>query len=155
MTPAQASDVGSRLIHLLTQQRLLYRQLQQLAAKQSELVDGNDPEMLLRLLGGRQRLIDRLAGIDRELEPIRRDWQEVAQALPAAQRDEALGLVASVQEILGEILARDERDTRTLQGQQQRVAGEIRGATTGKRMNQAYAQSAGTGQSRFLDTCSG
>jgi hypothetical protein len=136
-------DVGSRLIHLLTQQRLLYRQLQELAARQSELVDGRDPEMLLRVLAGRQRLIDRLGAIDKELEPIRGDWQRIAQTLPAAQREEALALVASVQEILGEILARDERDTKTLGSQQQQVAAQIRATTAGKKMNAAYARQAG------------
>ena len=52
MTPAQAMDVGTKLIQLLSQQRLLYRQLQELAQKQSRLVDGRDPETLLRVLAG-------------------------------------------------------------------------------------------------------
>ena len=63
MTPAEAKDVGGKLIHLLSQQRLLYRQLKELAQKQSSLVDGNDPETLLRVLAGRQRLIDKLSAI--------------------------------------------------------------------------------------------
>ena len=66
MTPAQAMDVGTKLIQLLSQQRLLYRQLKDLANKQSSLVDGRDPEMLLRVLASRQRLIDKLSVIDKE-----------------------------------------------------------------------------------------
>lgn len=104
MTPDQAMDIGSHLIHLLTQQRLLYRQLRELAQKQSGLVDGSNPEMLLRVLATRQRIIDRLRGLDRELKPIRDEWQQIAQSLPAPQRQKAQKLVEEVQEILSEII---------------------------------------------------
>lgn len=149
MTPAQAMEVGSRLINLLNQQRLLYRQLQELAQKQSGLVNGSDPEMLLRVLAGRQRLIDRLTALDKELEPIRRDWQEIAQMIPPQQRQEAQSLVESVQEILGEIIARDETDSQTLGRQRERVAGEIRTATAGRRVNNLYAKAGPVGPSRL------
>ena len=155
MTPAEAMDVGSKLIHMLSQQQLLYRQLRDLAAKQSTLVEGGDPEMILRILAGRQRLIDRLTALNRELEPIRTDWQNVMDSLPTSQRQEAQSLVASVQEILGEILASDERDTKTLQSQQQKIAGEIKGASVGKRVNRAYVQNVGGSQRRLFDATSG
>jgi len=100
MTLTEAKDVGAHLIHLLTQQRLLYRQLRELAQKQSSLVDGNNPEMLLRVLAGRQRIIDHLGGIDRDLKPIRAQWQQIAKTLPPSQRQEAQQLVEEVQEIL-------------------------------------------------------
>jgi hypothetical protein len=151
MTPTEMKDVGGKLIHLLSQQRLLYCQLHDLAQKQSGLVDGSDPEMLLRLLAGRQRIIDRLAAIDRELEPIRADWQEIAQELPAAQREEAQRLVMEVQEILGDILARDERDTKTLSHQKDQIASQIQNANKGKRIQHAYGQAVGTQASRFVD----
>lgn len=140
MTPAEALDVGDRLIQLLTQQRLLYRQLQDLARKQHLLVDGKDPEGLLRLLAGRQRLIDRLSAIDRQLEPIRQDWQQVAATLPAQQREEALALVAQVKEILGDIVHRDQEDSGALAHARDDVGHELRLASKGKRVNRAYQQ---------------
>ena len=148
-------DIGSHLIHLLTQQRLLYRQLRELAQKQSGLVDGNNPEMLLRVLAARQRIIDRLRGIDRELKPIRDEWQQIAQSLPAPQRQKAQKLVAEVQQILGEIIARDEKDTRALSHQQKQVAGEIKAAAAGKRVHQAYSQGSGQDVTSRLDAISG
>lgn len=151
MTPAEAIDVGGKLIHLLSQQRMLYRQLKELTQKQSSLVDGNDPETLLRVLAGRQRLINKLSSIDRELEPIRSDWQRIAGSLPPEQREQAQELVAQVQEILGEILASDAKDSKALQDHQQKVRREIQGATKGKQMNRAYAQSGAQDESRYLD----
>jgi len=154
MTPAEAMDIGSDLIQLLTQQRLLYRQLRELAQKQGELVDGSNPEMLLRVLAARQRIIDRLRGIDKELKPIRDEWRVIASKLPAPQQQEAQKLVAEVQEILGEIIARDEKDTKVLSGQQHQVAREIKTAVAGKRVHQAYAQSSRQGVSGRLNTLS-
>ena len=154
MTLTEAKDGGVHLIDWLTQQRLLYRQLRELAQKQSSLVDGSNPEMLLRVLAGRQRIIDRLGAIDRELKPIREQWQHIAKTLPALQRQEAQQLIEEVQEILGEILARDEKDSHVLSSRQQQVASEIRTTTTGKRMHQAYGQNKASGQSKYLDTTS-
>lgn len=154
MTATEAMGIGGKLIHLLSQQRLLYRQLHDLAQKQSDLVDGKDPEMLLRILASRQRLITKLNTLDRELEPIRKDWQEIARALPPQQRKEAQDLVEGVQKILGEILASDEKDSKVLYEQKEKVAGEIRTASSGKKMNNAYAQKSGDGSSRYIDTVS-
>jgi len=152
MTPAEAMDTGSELIHLLTQQRLLYRQLKELTAKQSSLVDGADPEMLLRVLGDRQRLLDKLSAIDRRLQPIRKDWRQIAGNLPAAQKAEAQRLIGQVREILGEIITRDRHDSEALSSRQQKIAGEIRAASAGKKVHKAYAQSAPAGQDRHFDT---
>ena len=154
MTHAEAKDVGAHLIQLLTQQRLMYQQLRELAQKQTLLVDGSDPEMLLRVLAGRQRIIDRLGGIDRELKPIRAQWQEIAKRLPDTQREQAQQLVEEVQAILNEILIRDEKDTKALSNQHQQVASKIRNTTTGKRMHQAYGQNNHAGHSKYLDTVS-
>ena len=151
MTPAQAMDVGSKLIHLLNQQCLLYRQLQSLSTKQSALVEEDEPETLLRFLAGRQRLIDRLVALNRELQPIRADWQQVAQSLPATQRAEAETLVSNVEDILRDILTKDKRDTQRLTDRRGTVAADIKLATTGKRVNQAYAN-AGQQHSRYFDS---
>ena len=152
MTLTEVIDLGGELIHLLSQQRLLYCQLRELAQKQSSLVDGSDPEMLLRILGDRQRLLDRLTDIDRQLQPVRQDWQQISATLPEAQRVQAAELIANVQDILGEIIARDQRDTQALSAHQQQVAQDIRSASAGKRVNQAYAQTAGGAASKYFDT---
>jgi len=152
MQTIQTIERVENLIKLLSQQRCLYRQLQELARKQTELVDGRDPEMLLKVLGARQRLIDQLATIDRELAPVRSSWPEISGELSQEQRLEVHHLIDEVQQILGEILSHDEKDCERLNHQKQEVAGEIRGAMAGKRVNQAYAPAVSAGQSRFLDT---
>ena len=155
MTPAQAMDVGSRLIHLLSQQQLFYRQLRDLAHKQTDLVANGDGETLLHVLSGRQRLIDRLTEIGRELEPLRADWERIAELLPESQRKQAQDMIKDVREILGQIIECDARDTEALYQQKERIADDIRSASVGKRMNQAYnayQRNDPNNQSCFLDT---
>ena len=151
----QILDSRTRVIDLLTQQRFLYRQLRELAQQQTSLIDGSDPEMLLKVLAGRQRLIDKLTAIDKELVPIRADWQKIAAGLSNTQRQEVQFLVTEVEKILGEILVRDEKDTKRLSGRQQQVAAKIQTAAAGKRMNQAYTGDNQYGQSRYFDATSG
>ncbi len=152
MEAVDGNKTGKELVELLVQQRMLYLQLRELAQQQTSLVDGNDPEMLLKVLASRQRLIDKLKKISQELEPIRSDWQRLSKTLSVDERTEVQELVDSVQEILGDILKRDEKDSEKLSNNKQQVAHQIRGMATGKRMNQVYGQSVATGgQSKYLD----
>jgi hypothetical protein len=152
MAMVEMTDEAARMIGLLTQQELLYRQLHQMAHRQTELVDGSRPELLLKVLAGRQRLIDRLTELNQQLEPLRARWTQIAGVLTEPQRQETQRLVGSVRQILSQILDRDEKDSQTLSRQKEGIAGEIRTASQGRRMNQAYAQQARPVQNRFLDT---
>ena len=148
-------NIADNLIDMLIRQQKLYGQLQELSQKQSSLVDGNDPETLLKILAARQRVLDQLTVIDREMEPIRADWQAIYDRLAPQQRQEVRRLVSQIQEILGEVLARDARDTEELSRCQQQVAGKMRNASTGQRVNKAYAGQNVAPQSRYLDMHSG
>ena len=58
----------------------------------------------------------------------------------------------SVQKRLGDILASDEKDSKARYEQKQKVAGEIRTASAGKKMNNAYTQPVASEPSRYFDT---
>lgn len=153
MASTETADCGSKVIQLLDQQHLLYQQLNELARKQTDMVAGGDSEMLLRILAGRQRLIDRITQIDRELEPYRAEWARISESMAPAERQKAQELVADVQKLLGEILDRDKRDTEMLSGQKQQVSSQIQSASVGRRMNKAYGHAtSGGGQSSIFDT---
>jgi hypothetical protein len=154
MKEVQASDIGVRLIELLTQQSILYRQLRELSQKQTGLADGSDPETLLKILAARQRLIDKLKVITGELTPIRSDWQRVSAGLEPAQKREVGKLVSEVQNTLQDILARDEKDSQKLSDSKQQVFNEIQGVSAGKLLNRKYGQPSSSGQSRYLDVSS-
>jgi len=154
MKEVKTLDIGVRLIELLTQQSVLYRQLRELSQKQTSLVDGSDPEALLKILAGRQRLIDKLKVITGELAPIRSDWQRISSGLAPAQKQEVGRLVLEVQNTLQDILSRDEKDSQKLSDSKGQVFKEIQGVSAGKILNRKYGQPSGSGQSRYLDVSS-
>jgi len=133
-------SVGHKIIELLSQQAMLYGQLNDLSRKQSDLVGGGDPEMLLRILAGRQRLINRVTSLDKELMPFRTDWQQTLAGLSPEQQQRTRELIQQVQTTLGDILTRDERDSQVLRDQQHKVAGQLRTTAVGKRVNNAYGK---------------
>ncbi|MBN1766784.1 MAG: hypothetical protein JW860_16135 [Sedimentisphaerales bacterium] len=154
MNSAHASEIGNTLNELLSQEGVLYKQLHELAQRQGELVDGHDPELLLKVLAARQRLIDRISTIDRQIQPIREDWQKIAPELSEGQRLETQRLVDNVRRILGDILACDEKDFNALKTQKENVAEKIRTTSSGKKVNKAYAGVNNLAQSKYIDTCS-
>lgn len=146
-----ADPTAGELIDLLGQQHLLYRQLKDLASRQRQLVDGRQPEMLLKVLAGRQRLIDRLVLLDRQLRPLRQQWDQMMEQLPTEQRDRAGELLGEIKGMLADILDSDRQDSDRLSDQRGTVQKELGGAARGRQANRAYAQTAGAGAGRYVD----
>ena len=152
-TEVCADQTAGRLIELLGQQHLLYRQLKDLAVRQRQMVDGGQGEMLLKVLAGRQRLIDRLILLDRELRPLRQQWQEITEKLPADQRARAGELLEEIKAMLADILDSDRQDSDRLSDQRQDVTQALGGAARGRQAHRAYAGTAAVGGAagRYVD----
>jgi len=128
---------ADELLELLHQQHALYKQLHQLARQQRKLVAAEDPTALLNILSERQKLIDELAAINARLEPVRSDWRRIEQALTTEQRKTA-SLVEQVGQMLAEILAADEADSKTLSARKAMAGRKIRTMTAGAEVQAAY-----------------
>lgn len=139
-----------RIAMLLTEQRDLYRQLSRLADQQRGLITGDDPERLLAVLAERQRLIERLTAIGRELKPLQANWRHLRENLTAQQVDRIDALVNEVNALLSEILKRDEADTALLSARKSETSQAIGTVQAGRRAGSAYA-AAGTGQNSGID----
>ena len=138
MTDA-ATREGQRLIELLTRQRDVYLQLRRLADEQRGAIDGEKSEELLRILGERQRLINRLTEVNTELEPYRSRWDQIRQGIDPAGRQVVSDLVDEVQELLKGILERDEGDCDALKRRTRACRDQAATLATNQRVNAAYA----------------
>ena len=141
---------GRRLTELLTRQRDLYRELHELAHRQESLIASNDTDGLLSLLSSRQRLVDRLMGLDESLAPIRAQSEQILATMSPPQQDEVRALVGQVNELLKTILKRDESDTEALSLRRNRIKQELHQAATGQQAHRAYASKSVDGP-RYLD----
>ena len=99
------TNVGAELLFLLRQQRYLYHQLKNLTDRQRQLAGINSPELLLEVISGRRKLIEKLRELDDKLRPIKANWQKLSSQIEPEYKAQAEEIVSQVQEIVGQILA--------------------------------------------------
>ncbi|MCL2641178.1 MAG: hypothetical protein FWD53_10065 [Phycisphaerales bacterium] len=128
----------TKLVQTLMAQKNLYIQLLDLAAKQSTHVAAGESDPLIAILTARNRIIDQIIPLDRELQPYKSHWQELLDSLPPTDRSIIAGLLKDVQQLLANILAHDERDKQTLERQKQDIGSQITRTVTGTALNRAY-----------------
>jgi flagellar biosynthesis/type III secretory pathway chaperone len=129
---------SARLIKLLRQQRDLYHSLHELSQRQRTLVCGDQPELLLRVLSERRRLVTRLAQINEQLAPCRQDWAGVYQGLSPECQQTAAGLLEEINRTLQSILRADQEDGALLSARKDSMAANLSGLGGGQAVNTAY-----------------
>ncbi len=143
---------AKQLTELLTQQRDVYRRLRELAMAQRASIEDEEPESLLRILADRQRQIARLTELNSQLEPHRSRWDQIRQSLAQPERLRVGELVEEVQQLLAEILQRDEGDCDALRQRSSETQGGAAAAALGQKVNAAYAAQGYAGSSpRYID----
>lgn len=115
----------ARLEALLAEQRELLGRLEALSLRQGDLIEGDDDEALLELLGERQRVVERLAASRHELTAGRASWDGVLGQFPEDQRHEIRRRLEHIAGLARSVAARDEADQRRLQGRRDRLAEEL------------------------------
>jgi hypothetical protein len=142
-----------RLAGLLDEQCGLCAQLESLSARQSEAVRAGDTDVLLRVLGQRQSIVDRVSQINASLEPFRSQKESLLGRLGPAQRDGVVQKVGRIAALVESVRARDDADRASLEKQRSRVADELAGLTRGRGAAAAYVNMAvmGAGGPRFQD----
>lgn len=152
MTVMTQPKWAAALVENLQQQQELYEQLGGLGAEQTRLVQAGEPEPLIALLSRRQHLIDRLAALSGQLEPYKQDWPRYWAQLDGAMRRQVTELINRVQELLDQVMVRDEQDRSTLTDHRDRMKGDLNRMHRGANVNQAYRQTnPRAAQPRFTD----
>jgi hypothetical protein len=104
-------NVGLQLVFLLKQRRDLYHQLKGLTDKQRELVDTASPELLLKILTGRRKLIEKLRQAEGKLGLIRSNWSKIASQVGLEHKKEARLMLEQAESIAGQIFTGNPMDS--------------------------------------------
>ncbi|MEX0776185.1 MAG: hypothetical protein WD042_10800 [Phycisphaeraceae bacterium] len=150
MTAAQTPISDAQVPHLvalLRKQHGVYEQIQALGNQQSGLVEQADADALLSLLQRRQRHIDELDAINKELEPFRLGWLEWLPRLAAQDRTRIAQLVEQISAVRDQIVAQDDRDCRRLREVQGRYGQELGRMNRGGRAAHSYRGAGGASAS--------
>src|SRR5262245_61751390 len=94
-----------RVRAILDEQRRLCRELEGYSAEQGSLLRAGDTDGLLRVLGVRQGVVDRITALNAALEPFRREWDACMSRLSGAQRAELEGALKELGELVDRITA--------------------------------------------------
>jgi hypothetical protein len=124
---------------VLRQQIELLRRLDALSQSQRTLVDGDDVEPLLALMGERQQIVDDLEKVHERSKPLRQRFDEGAGALPAHAAARLRDALDEASRIAQAIMRRDAKDQERLQARKKAAAGELAELAGAKRAMNAYA----------------
>lgn len=145
MSQCQSGINGREVTALLTLQRDLYLRLGELAQQQRALISADQPEVLLAVLSERQTIVNRLARLNEQIAPHRRNWDVTYAALDAAQRDTVTALLNEINGLLRTILSTDAEDQAHLAARRQQAGRELDGLNRRREATSAYAGPSGTG----------
>lgn len=138
MTQQSETSGAEGLLKLLRDQLALYRRLEQMSRGQRALVAQEDPQPLLALLSERQKVVDELVDLSRELAPIQKVFRDEPGMLGAEQRAAAESLHQQTGETLQNILDSDEEDGRLLAARKIQTAKRVQALVTSGQANAAY-----------------
>ena len=99
------TNPGEELLFLLRQHRYLYHQLKLLTDKQLQLAKTDSPELLLEIVSGRHKLVEKLRQLNEKLRLIKANWNKLSEQIGPEYRMEAQKTANQVREIIDQILA--------------------------------------------------
>jgi len=126
------------LMRLLRWQKQLYQQLDQLSAQQGSLIGADQGEHLLQLLSQRQKIVKALSKLHDQLQPYRERWDRIRDRLDEQQRAQIETILQHVQQLLGQIIRRDEEDSRQLTQRKGQIQKAISGVGQSRQVAAAY-----------------
>lgn len=130
------------VLDALRQQVECYRRLARLSDAQHEHVRQGRTENLLDVLRQRQRELDRIASLERDVASARRNWQQYLASLDGQDRSAAESLMAETRVLLERITAGDRDDALVLQQQKLGLEREMGQAAASMRAGRQYVPAA-------------
>ena len=116
-------------------------QLRELGRRQAALISSGDLGELLRMFAGKQRLIDQLQEIERNLDPFRAQPSQSRIWASAGVRNQCGDLVEQSQRLLDEILEQEEHNESALRLKREAAAAKLQSLQVTKHAKTAYAES--------------
>ena len=144
-TPPTADTV--RLAELITRKRKILEQVNVLTQMQPETIEKGDTGRLLHVLAAKDRLLNDLQSVERELAPFRdqepedRVWRSVDDRMRCRAEAE------QCEAILKEVMVTEQACERKLVDRRDRTATQLHAANDASRARTAYASDAGVRRS--------
>lgn len=141
-----------RLIEALDAQVRLLHELESTRDSQRAAIDHDEPDAMLEVLDVRQKLVEALTTLDREISALRSQVESQGTRITALQRDELARRAGVVAQAIQRVLLGDAEDGEALERRRVALKGEIEGVQDSRRAMNAYRPGdAGDSGARFQD----
>jgi hypothetical protein len=128
-----------RLHELINQKKAVLAQLRKLAERQVEFIQNGDMGHLLGLLAAKQRLLQQLQHVERELDPFREQDPDQRQWRSPVERQQARQAAQDCETLLAEIMEVEKRCESDLIHRRDAAGRRLQGVHSAAQATQAYA----------------
>jgi hypothetical protein len=128
------------VVEMLEQQVQCYRRLMKLADLQHLHVQQSRTDALLEVLEDRQIVVDRIADLERQVAPAKRDWATFLQQLDSDARPRAQTLLAETRSLLEQITLADRNDVLVLQQRKLSLGRQIQQTKAAGQIHRKYVE---------------
>lgn len=131
------------VIGLLDEQRGNFRALDALGRQQTKCVGAGETERLLGVLAEKQKVVERVQGVNARLSPFMSDWQGRVASLPERSRVLLRSHTDELESLAREVHARDDADRAALESQSKVISDELATTARAKGAARAYGMPGG------------
>jgi len=131
-------DETDQLAELIARKHRVLTALRDLGMRQAELIEANELDTLLKLLSGKQRLLDELLATDQRLAPYRgqdpdaRRWRSVQDRARCSQQ------AAESERLLNQVMQQEKASESVMREQRDDTAARIDGPHHAAQAHNAY-----------------
>ena len=150
MTDSLETDQLARLIEV---RHALLSQLWRLAGHQSELVEHDDMQRMISLLAVKQRVLNQLQQVERQLDPFRGQDPDRRIWRSAQDRHRCREVAEACDQLLRQIMDAERESERELIQRRDQTAAVLQGVHNSASASQAYVSSLELRGSHFDASC--
>lgn len=131
------------LLEYFGREQACYTSLLDLSRQQREYIERSEIDPLLAVLGHKQQILARVSEIEEGLHPYKKNWPALRDSLSADDRGVVDAALATVEELLAELIALERECEELLVGKIELVRRDLGDATRSKGVHATYSAQPG------------
>jgi len=136
------ANAAAEIEQLALEELKMYRQLEGLMARQREAVDREDTEQLMKVVGVKQSVLERIGAIQKAVGPVKTSWADHAGQFEPEVRQRIETTFRQTGESIKAILEIEDETRRRLESRRDGMMGQIRNIDRGRQASKAYGYAA-------------
>lgn len=138
----ETADKINQLIAGLLEEKKCYASILGLAKRQCEAIQKDNADALMKILREKQDIMAGISSREKIIAPIRAEWAVLKQSASAGQVLAVENAIKEIRELLEQVIKEEDSSRDVIKSKKEKVADTISKIQRGKKVNDAYSQSA-------------